>query len=333
MRSGEWVDPNAGRMLFSDWVEEWRTTTVHLRASTADRYERDLRLHVLPRFGTMRLADITPRDVRAWLSELTGAGAGAGPSAVNRRFRVLRMLMNAAVDNELIARAPTKGVKPPPIPKQEMRFLSAVEVRELAEAIHPWFRTWVYFAAYTGLRWSEMLGLRRKDVDLLRGHVRVEQQIIEVRSKFLGFGPVKTEAGRRTVAMPKFLVEMMEAQLAERAQLGTDGLVFVNTAGNSPHASSFNGQTWQLAKKRAGLKTCAGTTFATPPALSPSNKAPTPRRRGGGPSSASDCGPLLSGVKVVRPRALRALHLDPAVGGGRSRLQEEGSWWSTSRAR
>ncbi|MDP9420782.1 MAG: tyrosine-type recombinase/integrase [Actinomycetota bacterium] len=90
-----------------------------------------------------------------------------------------------------------------------MRFLSAVnKVRELAEAIHPWFRTWVYFAAYTGLRWSEMLGLRRKDVDLLRGRVRVEQQIIEVRSKFLGFGPVKTDAGRRTVTMPKFLVEM-----------------------------------------------------------------------------------------------------------------------------
>ena len=252
MRRGEWVDPNAGRMLFSDWVEEWRTTTVHLRASTADRYERDLRLHVLPRFGTMRLSDLTPRDVRAWLSELTAAGAG--PSAVNRRFRVLRMLMNAAVDNELLARAPTKGVKPPPIPKQEMRFLSAVEVRELAEAIHPWFRTWVYFAAYTGLRWSEMLGLRRKDVDLLRGHVRVEQQIIEVRSRFLGFGPVKTDAGRRTVTMPRFLIEMMEEQLAERAQPGKDGLVFVNTAGNSPHASSFNGQTWRLAKKRAGFE-------------------------------------------------------------------------------
>lgn len=31
MRRGEWVDPNAGRMLFADWVEEWRTTTVHLR--------------------------------------------------------------------------------------------------------------------------------------------------------------------------------------------------------------------------------------------------------------------------------------------------------------
>jgi integrase len=95
-----------------------------------------------------------------------------------------------------------------------------------------------------------MLGLRRRDVDLLRGHLRVEQQIIEVRSKFLGFGPVKIDAGRRTVTMPKFLVEMMDDQLAERGQPGKDGLVFVNTAGHSPHASSFNGQTWRLAKNR-----------------------------------------------------------------------------------
>ncbi len=46
----------------------------------------------------------------------------------------------------------------------------------------------------------------------------------------------------------------MEEQLAERAQSGKDGLVFVNTAGNSPRASSFNGQTWRLAKKRAGFE-------------------------------------------------------------------------------
>src|SRR5215211_8363397 len=175
---GEWVDPVGGRMSFAAWVAEWSETTVHLRAATRVRNERDLRLHILPSFGDMALAEITPRHIRAWLSQMAAVGAGA--SALNRRFRVLRMIMNAAVANELVARSPTRGVKPPAPPREEMRFLSAVEVRELAEVTHPWFRTWIYFAAYTGLRWSEMLGLRRKDVDLPRGVVRVEQQLIEV---------------------------------------------------------------------------------------------------------------------------------------------------------
>src|SRR5688500_14711163 len=99
---------------------------------------------------------VTPGQVTAWLAELTARGLS--PSAVNRSYRVLRMVMNAAVRCELLARSPTRGVRPPPVVAQEMRFLSAEDVRALAEAIHPWFRTWVYFAGYTGLRWSEMLG-------------------------------------------------------------------------------------------------------------------------------------------------------------------------------
>src|SRR5438309_2170991 len=55
-----------------------------------------------------------------------------------------------------------------------------------------WFRVWVYFAAYTGVRWSEMLGVRRKDVDLLRRTVTIERQLLEVQSRFLGFGPPKS---------------------------------------------------------------------------------------------------------------------------------------------
>lgn len=249
---GEWVDPIGGRMTFGAWVGEWGATTVHLREATRVRYERDLRLHLLPAFGDTPLASITPRDVRVWLSTATATGTSA--SAINRRFRVLRMVLNAAVANEVIARSPCKAVKPPPPPREEVRFLSAVQVWELAEATHPWFRTWVYFAAYTGLRWSEMLGLRRKDVDLLRRVVRVEQQLIEVNSRFLGFGPPKTAAGRRSVTLPTFLVPLMEEQIAERAQPGVDGLVFVNTAGRSPHASSFASQTWAKARRDGGFE-------------------------------------------------------------------------------
>ena len=46
------------------------------------RYERDLRLHIVPRFGTAPLGRLTPRDVSAWLAEMLGAGEPA--SAVRR---------------------------------------------------------------------------------------------------------------------------------------------------------------------------------------------------------------------------------------------------------
>jgi integrase len=69
---------------------------------------------------------------------------------------------------------------------------------------------------------------------------------------FEGFDEPKTEAGRRTVAIPPFLIEVLEQQLAERAQPGKDGLVFVNTRGKTPHLSSFTSQTWKKARERIG---------------------------------------------------------------------------------
>jgi integrase len=81
-------------------------------------------------------------------------------------------------------------------------------------ALPPWLRSrpWptpsrrssaplVLVAAYTGLRWGELAGLRVKRVDLLHGRITVVEQLLEVRGQ-LAFGPTKTGAGLRTVTLP-----------------------------------------------------------------------------------------------------------------------------------
>lgn len=249
-RRGTWVAPELGRVTFGKWVDEWWSTTVHLRSATRTRYERDLRLHIRPRFERTALARITPRDVRAWLSEMQASGIPA--SSIRRRFSVFRKVMGDAVAMEMIVKTPCRGVTPPADTRLDITVLSASEVAELAAAMPTWCSTWVYFAAYTGLRWSEMIGLARRDVDLVHRRVTVRRQIVEVGSRFEGFGEPKTAAGRRTVDLPRFLCDMLEDQLAERAQPGLDGLVFVNTRGNPPHLSSFTSQAWRKARERVG---------------------------------------------------------------------------------
>lgn len=89
---------------------------------------------------------------------------------------------------------------------------------------------------------------------VVRRTVTVEQQLNEVNSRLLGFGPPTTAAGRRAIAMPASLALMMQEQLEKRAQPGPDGLVFVNTAGHSSHASGFSGQVWSRARARADIR-------------------------------------------------------------------------------
>jgi integrase len=249
-KTGTWTAPECGRITFERWEQQWWSTVVHLRPSTLARYERDLRLHIVPRFGRVPLARVAPTDVRAWLAQMVDAGASR--SAVRRRFAVFRKVMNDAVALEMVARNPCRGVRAPADVTSEIVVLSPGEVAALAGAIHPWFSSWIYTAAYTGLRWSEMLGLRRSDVDPLRRMITVRRQIVEVNGRFLGFGEPKTAAARRAIDIPPFLATLLEEQLLERAQMEPDGLVFVNTRRRPPHASSFASQTWKKARLAIG---------------------------------------------------------------------------------
>lgn len=104
-------------MTFSSWAAEWERTTVDLRPTTRDLYLYILRTFLLPTFGPMPMSKMTPLDVRAWLAELTASEVSA--ASAHRAFRLLRRLMNVAVQSEVIARSPCIGVKPRPVPRNE----------------------------------------------------------------------------------------------------------------------------------------------------------------------------------------------------------------------
>jgi integrase len=247
---GSYVAPERGRITFGSWCDEWWATKVDLRARTLARYERDLRLHIRPRFDRRPLAKITKTEVQAWVAEMRASGVP--DSAVLRRFSVSRSVMVGAIEDDRIVKSPCRGVNLPQVRRAEIDVLTPEEIVQLAGAMPAWCRSWVWTAAYTGLRWSEMVGLRRRDVDLLRRRITVRQQVVEVGSTFKGFDEPKTNAGLRSIAIPPFLCQILEDQLAERAQGGKDGLVFVNTRGNTPHLSSFTSQTWRKARDRIG---------------------------------------------------------------------------------
>jgi integrase len=250
MHRGQWVDPVAGRLTLAEWAATYLATVTNLRPTTLATYERDLARYVVPRFGHLPLGRIRPLDVRSWLAD--ELAAGIAPTSVHRHFCTLRRLLRVAVESDLLVKSPCAGVKPPPVEPVEMRFLTAAEVHRLAEEMHPHFRVLVYTAAYAGLRWGELIGLKRGRVDVANRTVTVLEQLVEVKGQFL-WQPPKTRAGRRRVTVPGFLADMLAEQLAHRALPGPAGLVFPNRAGKPIATSSFNTAHWKPAKQRAGI--------------------------------------------------------------------------------
>jgi hypothetical protein len=130
---GGWVDPRAGRITLAEWVSEWSATLVNLRPSSQRIYLDNLRLHVLPKLGSVQLNKLDKAMLRAWLARLSAGPLK--PATVHQVYRALRRTLASAVENDIIVRNPLEGIKPPRVESQEMRFLTAVEVATLADTI------------------------------------------------------------------------------------------------------------------------------------------------------------------------------------------------------
>jgi len=244
---GTWTDPALGRVLFRDWLGEWWATTTNLRPTTRERNETLLRRYALPRFGDVALVAISQRDVRAWVADLNGRGLA--PATVQKAYQLLGKVMGAAVDAGMVMQTPCRRVPLPKVEREEMRFLTPAEIARLADAIDQRYRALVLVAAYGGLRIGELAGLRRRRVDLLRGTVEVAEIVTEAEG-VLRFGPPKTRAGRRTVGLPRAVVDELAAYLV-RAE--SEAFVFAAPEGGPLRVHGFRARVWRPATRRAEL--------------------------------------------------------------------------------
>ena len=162
-----------------------------------------LRNHVLPYFGDRRLDSVVPTDIQGFVADLEEKGLS--PSTIRLAYLIVAGLFSSALDSDLIARTPCRGIKLPPRAQTEMRFLNAEQVAQVAGAIDAPYRALVLTAAYTGCRFGELAGMRVRRLELLRRSLTVAETLSDVRGH-VAFAPPKTAAARRQVALPRFLL-------------------------------------------------------------------------------------------------------------------------------
>ncbi len=244
-----WRDQALAELTFGAVAELWFASKIHLRETTRRTYRGLLDHHLLPRFEARPVGSITSLDVQAWIGDRR-ANSRLCSNSVAKAYRVLKAVMESAVDAELIARNPcrVKGAGKERLP--DLRFATPEDVSALVDTVEDRWKALLLLAAYGGLRWGELAALRRRHVDLLHKRVRVEEQATEINGT-LNWGPPKTDAGIRTVSLPSFLVEALEAHLSVFGAPGVDGLVFMTAEGTPLRRHNF--------RKRVWLPACAAT--------------------------------------------------------------------------
>lgn len=226
-----WVDPARQRTLFDDWATEWWDTTVHLRPTTRHGYRSALNARVNPTFSGRRIGSIERVDVRKWISGMVASGYA--PKSIRQAVSVLGLILELAVESRALTANPASRHKLPRAIASEPLFLTAEQVNALAVAVRAPYGFLITFAAYTGLRPSELCGLRVRRLDLLRGVVEVSETLIPMDGRLI-VGPTKNFA-KRSVPIPPFLREQAGAYFAELGRpLAPDDYVFPGLRGGAP---------------------------------------------------------------------------------------------------
>jgi len=144
----------------TNYGEQWINERPGLAPKTRALYGGLVRLHIQPKLGDVSLADLTPGGVRTWRKELLDGGTG--PVTVAKAYRLLKAVLK---------HGRRRRVDPPePVPDQGRRHRAqsrAADRDDRAGLRHrrcrrPWFKALVLLAAFTGLRWGELIALRRR---------------------------------------------------------------------------------------------------------------------------------------------------------------------------
>jgi integrase len=243
--SGMYVDPRRSRITFGDWARRWLATKVDLKPSTLARYEGLLRVNILPRWGPVRLADISHEGVAAWAGELSRSGLAG--SSVRQAHRVLSLVLSLAVRDGRLARNPADHVPLPRAAKRERVFLSIDQVDELADATGD-YRSAILFLAYTGVRFGELSALRVRRLDLLRRRASIVEAVAEVHGRAT-FGTPKSHQVR-TVPIPRFLIDELSVLVSAKKP---DDFVFTARKGGVLRLQNFRHAIFDPAVRAAGL--------------------------------------------------------------------------------
>lgn len=208
LQKGSWINPELGKTTIGELSTTWIASLNHLSEGTAEVQTSIWHTHVEPRWSKTAISTIKPSYVQEWIY-----GIDRSASIVRQAHSCLAQILDIATRDRLILDNPARGLKLPRKAKSPQVFLTFTQIRRLAELAGT-KGVMVWILATVGLRWGEFAALRPRDVDLVRGRFQIDRAVQKTTKHGLIFAEPKTHE-RRSVAVPRFVCNLLEPILAE----------------------------------------------------------------------------------------------------------------------
>lgn len=244
---GEIIEPT--KLTVGQWFDQW--LEVYAKNNTKPRsYERYRSLldHAEP-IRDVKLTALLPIHLQKLYNGMIGIWAS---QTIKHIHFCISGALRQAVTNNLIRSNPASNVKTPSVVKQEVEIFTDEEAKRLLVAAKNHRNDVIILMAYTtGMRLSEILGLRWQDVDLKQCTVSVNQTVHKSMDQGIYFSDTKNQSSRRRITIPKETVQALKEHKL-KCGLQSGELVFQTSQGRPYHATSYTAVIYRPIQKEVG---------------------------------------------------------------------------------
>jgi len=256
------------QLTVAAWLRQWLDSYVasSLSPRTRESYEQELRCYVIPDLGGIRLAELRPHHIQSYIARALSEGRRHRTGGLSRRtvqyhYRILSKSLDDAVRMGLIAVNACKGVSAPRPVRRDIPSIGLEDISKLLGAIRgSSYYLFYYTLLLTGLRRSELLALKWKDLDIDLACIYVAHSLHRLDDGSIIIKEPKTSRSRRPVDLPPSLAILLRRHKAERQTerilmgkaLADDDFVFSHADGTPLNPNTVS-HTFSKTVIRAGL--------------------------------------------------------------------------------
>ena len=232
LNTGTIVDPSKYTVgeLLDDWLKDYAKPNT--RTKTYEGHEMKVRVHLKPALGSIQLHKLQPSHIQTYMTDKLESGLSN--RTVKSHYTVLSTAIKYGVGLQKVGRNVCHSVKPPKVLTTEMNPLDEYQVNDLLDAVkeHRFYNLF-HLAVNTGMRRSELLGLRWKDVDDL--NVYVTQVLHHNKGGEIVIEEPKTKHSKRRLDIdPSTALELLKYRQWKESNNGVCGdndLIFMDLDG------------------------------------------------------------------------------------------------------
>ena len=257
-------------LKFTDFVEIWKRDygSKELAPSTYKRYLGILESRIIPYFGHFHVDKIKPTDIMQFYDLLSRdtqivrrknnngkkTGKPLSPKTIVEHHRLLHAMLQKAVYWQMIVSNPAERVQAPKTKKPKRKYYDDEQSKALISGLMELteeqfkYKVAIILTIFTGVRLGELMGLKWNDINFKDGIVSINRSSQYLADKGVFTKVPKTESSIRDVAIPDFVVSLLEEykywydeQKYQYGELWIDSnRLFVQADGRPMHPSTIS---------------------------------------------------------------------------------------------